>query len=380
MFLYREAMKSDEDAIFELARHLNTLNLPPERSFISQLLGRSLASFRGTPDFDPGRRFLFVLEAPDGRVVGTSMIHAQHGDFDEPHVFFRVITEERYADLIGPSGDHHEVHMLHTMLHLGQTYDGPSELGGLVLDPDLRGHPEKLGRLLSLGRFVFVAGFRGWFRDRLLAELLPPLYKGSGGATRSPLWDALGSVFTGLTYEEADRLSRTSKDFIWRLFPAMPVHASLLPEGVREIIGKVGPNTIGAQRLLERIGFKYSGRIDPFDGGPHLEAATDEVSIVRETQKYIPEIGEPDNDASLAIVAMTADEAPHFRAVWTRATIIESSRPRIRVRREALERIGVLDPGASAPDPEVRVFAALRERWQVPVARRTPSRHNALAT
>ncbi len=380
MFLFREAMPSDEDSIFDLARHLNTLNLPPERSFISQLLARSIASFRGTPDFDPGRRFLFVLEGPDGRAVGTSMIHAQHGDFDEPHVFFRVITEERYADLVGPSGDHHEVHMLHTMLHLGQTYDGPSELGGLVLSPDLRGHPDKLGRLLSLGRFVFVAGYRGWFRDRLLAELLPPLYKGPSGATRSPLWDALGSVFTGLTYEEADALSRTSKDFIWRLFPSSPVHASLLPEGVREIIGKVGPNTIGAQRLLERIGFKYSGRIDPFDGGPHLEANTDEVSIVRETHKYIPEVGEPERGASLAILATTANEAPHFRAVWAPATIIPSSRGRIRVSREALERLGVLEPGAEAPKPEARIFAALRSQWRVPLAKRSPSRNNALST
>jgi arginine N-succinyltransferase len=380
MFLFREALPDDEDAIFDLARHLNTLNLPPERSFIEQLLRRSLTSFRGTPDFDPGRRFLFVLENEEGRVVGTSMIHAQHGDFDEPHVFFRVICEERYADLVGPAGDHHEVHMVHTMLHLGQTYDGPTELGGLVLHPDLRGHPDKLGRLLSLGRLVFVASYRGWFRDRLLAELLPPLYKGPGGATRSPLWDALGSVFTGLTYEDADRLSRTSKDFIWRLFPAMPVHASLLPEGVREIIGKVGPNTVGAQRMLERIGFKYQGRVDPFDGGPHLEANTDEVTVVRETRKYIPEIGEPGRDASLAIVATTSADAPHFRAVWTPAEVHGGSRPRLRVRREVLERIGVLAPGAAAPEPDARVFAALRSQWSLPLARRPANMLNALST
>jgi len=379
VFLFREAMSSDEDAIFELARHLNTLNLPPEHSFISQLLERSTASFRGSPDFDPGRRFLFVLEGPDGRVVGTSMIHAQHGDFDEPHVFFRVICEERYADFVGPSGDLHEVHMLHTMLHFGQTYDGPSELGGLVLHPELRGHPNKLGRLLSLGRFVFVAAFRCWFRDRLLAELLPPLYKGPSGATRSPLWDALGSVFTGLTYEEADHMSRTSKDFIWRLFPAMPVHASLLPEGVREIIGKVGPNTVGAQRLLERIGFKDSGRIDPFDGGPHFEAATDEVTIVHNTQKYSPVIGDPGSDAPLAIIAAVSDTAPHFRAVCTQVALCEGSSSRIVVSRRVLERLGVVRAGEQVPDPEAQIFAVLRSQWTVPLASRPPSKLHALA-
>ncbi|MCA9636818.1 MAG: arginine N-succinyltransferase [Myxococcales bacterium] len=379
MFLFREALPSDEDAIFDLARHLNTLNLPPERSFIEQLLARSIASFRGTPDFDPGRRFLFVLEDPEGRVVGTSMIHAQHGDFDEPHVFFRVVIEERYADLVGPERDHHEVHMVHTMLHLGQTYDGPTELGGLVIHPDLRGHPDKLGRLLSLARFVFIASYRGWFRDRLLAELLPPLYKGPSGATRSPLWDALGHVFTGLSYEEADRLSRTSKDFIWRLFPSMPVHASLLPEGVREIIGKVGPNTIGAQRLLEGIGFKYSGRIDPFDGGPHLEATTDDVSIVRRARKYTPELGEPASE-SMGIVAVACSDAPHFRAVWTPAEVISSSRPRLRIGRAALERLGVLSADAPAPAPDARVFAVLRSEWSAGDQPRRPTRVNALST
>ncbi|MBK8261597.1 MAG: arginine N-succinyltransferase [Nannocystis sp.] len=390
MFLFREALPSDEDSIFDLARHLNTLNLPPERSFIEDLLARSLASFRGPPDFDPGRRFLFVLEDSDGRVVGTSMIHAQHGDYDEPHVFFRVIQEERYADLRDSlTGDHHDVHMVHTMLHLGQTYDGPTELGGLVLHPDLRGHPDKLGRLLSLGRFLFIASSRSWFRDRLLAELLPPLYKGPSGATRSPLWDALGHRFTGLTYEEADRLSRTSKDFIWRLFPSMPVHASLLPEGVREIIGKVGPNTLGAQRLLEGIGFKYSGRVDPFDGGPHIEAVTDEVTIIRDSRRFIPEVADKrplSDDTVPALVAASCPDAPHFRAVWTKAEVSSSdhsTRPRLRLGRAALERLGVLTPEDDTPPPEARVLASLRPQRrsgdQVPRGER-PNRLNALST
>ncbi len=360
MFLFREAATSDEDAIFDLACHLNSLNLPPERRFISDLLARSLTSFRGTPDFDPGRRFLFVLEDETGRVVGTSMIHAQHGDYDEPHVFFRVIQEERYADLrVTDDAEFHDVHMTHTMLYLGHTYDGPTELGGLVLHPELRRHPEKLGRLLSLARFVFIAAYRGWFRDRLLAELLPPLYKSPSG-TRSPLWDALGHKFTGLSYDEADRLSRFNKEFIWRLFPTMPVHASLLPDDVQEIIGQVGPNTVGAQRLLESIGFQYSGRVDPFDGGPHYEADTDQVTFVRDTRSYQAIPGEPDTTAQPGIVAVTAERSPHFRAVWTPAqAMIDpddtfSGQPtRVRIGEEALTRLGVTGDDA-------RVLVALR--------------------
>ena len=334
-FVFRDALASDEDAIFELAGHLDTLNLPPDRGFIRELIGRSRESFGGGHDpelFDPERRFLFVLEGlePDGRreVVGTSMIHAQHGTRKEPHVFFRVIDEERYAEL-SLDAERRDVHMIHKMLHIGLTYQGPTEIGGLVLHPGLRKHPHKLGRLLSLGRFLYIAAHRARFRDRVLAELLPPLERGPAGRARSRLWDALGSRFTNLTYAEADRLSTYDKEFIWRLFPVSPVHASLLPREVQDIIGQVGPETVGALRLLQSVGFADSGKVDPFDGGPHYEAATDEVSLVRDAQWCRAQAGAVDELGVPGIVAHVRrpgragpasagePEQAWFRAVWT---------------------------------------------------------------
>jgi arginine N-succinyltransferase len=323
-FVFRDAMASDEDAILELATHLDTLNLPPDRGFISELIARSQVSFAGgdNPElFDPDRRFLFVLESPERQVVGTSMIHAQHGTHREPHVFFRVVQEERFAEL-SLANERREVHMTHEMLHLGRTYQGPTEIGGLVLHPDLRKHPRKLGRLLSLGRFLYIAAVRSRFRDRVLAELLPPLERGPQGRTRSRLWDALGSRFTNLTYAEADRLSADDKEFIWRLFPVSPVHVSLLPREVQAFIGEVGPETIGALRLLQSIGFADSGKVDPFDGGPHWEAATDEISLVRDAQWCRARAGAVDEAGIPGIVARVrqaheSPELPWFRAVWT---------------------------------------------------------------
>jgi arginine N-succinyltransferase len=324
-FVFRDAMAADEDAILELAGHLDTLNLPPDRAFIQELLARSLESFAGGPEpglFDPERRFLFVLEGPGGEVVGTSMILAQHGTRDEPHVFFRVVDEERYAEL-SLEAERREVHMIHKMLQLGRTYQGPTEVGGLVLRPDLRKHPRKLGRLLSLGRFLYIAAFRHRFRDRVLAELLPPLERSPHGrGAHSRLWDALGNRFTGLTYAEADRLSTYDKEFIWRLFPTSPVHACMLPNEVQTNLGQVGPETLGAQRLLHSIGFTDSGKVDPFDGGPHWEAATDEISLVRDAQWCRARAGIVDGTAVPGIVARVRQEhesaeLPRFRAVWT---------------------------------------------------------------
>jgi arginine N-succinyltransferase len=323
-FVFRNAMARDEDAILELAGHLDTLNLPPDRGFVRELIARSLESFAGgdRPElFDPERRFLFVLEGPDGEAVGTSMIHAQHGTRHEPHVFFRVVEEERYAEL-SLGNEQREVHMVHEMLHLGLTYQGPTEIGGLVLRPDLRKHPRQLGRLLSLGRFLYIAAFRPRFRDRVLAELLPPLERGPHGRAHSRLWDALGGRFTNMTYAEADRLSAHDKEFIWRLFPASPVHVSLLPPEVQSIIGQVGPGTLGAMRLLQSIGFADSGKVDPFDGGPHWEAVTDEISLVRDAQWCRAHAGEVDETGVPGVVARVrqaheSEELPWFRAVWT---------------------------------------------------------------
>jgi hypothetical protein len=110
-----------------------------------------------------------------------------------------------------------------------------------------------------------MAMYRGLFRDSVIAELMPPLL--SDG--RSRLWEHLGRRFTGLSYQEADKLSHDNKEFIISLFP-QDIQASLLPDDVQELIGEVGEDTKGVKRMLENVGFEYSHRIDPFDGGPPL--------------------------------------------------------------------------------------------------------------
>jgi arginine N-succinyltransferase len=98
---------------------------------------------------------------------------------------------------------------------------------------------------------------------------------------RSPLWEALGRKFTGLSYQEADRLSRQNKEFIQQLFPPGEIYATLFSQKIQDAIGVVGPESAGARAILERIGFQYDERIDPFDGGPHWSARTDKVEPIR---------------------------------------------------------------------------------------------------
>src|SRR4029079_8609134 len=220
------------------------------------------------------RCLVFVAAALDGGGVGgTSMIFPQHGNRKAPHVYFDVLEEERYSDTL-------DRHFAHRVLRIGYNYKGLTEVGGLVVRPEFRRHPERLGRLLMSIRFLYIARHRAAFRGEVLSELMPPL-EADG---TSLLWESLGRRFTGLTYQEADRLSQDNKEFIRTLFPQDPVYASLLPAHVQQLIGEVGPETKAVEKVLREVGFAYAHRIDPFDAGPHFHARTDDITLVRGTR------------------------------------------------------------------------------------------------
>lgn len=270
MFLFRDIAPADLDDLQRAAVHLDSVNLPDDRPSLAAIIERSRASF--AEELPVAERcFVFVTtDGRDGPVLGTSMIFAQHGSRRAPHIFFDVLHEERYSETL-------DVHFAHRVLRIGYNYKGLTEIGGLVLRPELRGHPERLGRSLAYVRFLYLARHRPLFREEVLSELMPPLEPDG----TSLLWESLGRKFTGLSYQEADRLSQTNKEFIRALFPQDPIYVTLLPGHVQELIGQVGPETRGVEKMLRAIGFSYAHRIDPFDGGPHFHAPTDDITLVR---------------------------------------------------------------------------------------------------
>jgi arginine N-succinyltransferase len=278
MFLLRDIAPADLDGLQKAAVHLDSVNLPDDRPALAEIIERSRASFAGELPI-PDRCFVFVAAelagggAEPGEVVGTSMIFAQHGSRRAPHVFFDVLEEERYSETL-------DRHLAHRVLRIGYNYKGLTEIGGLVLRPEFRRHPERLGRSLAYVRFLYLARHRQLFRDEVLSELMPPLEPDG----TSLLWESLGRRFTGLDYQEADRLSQTNKEFIRALFPQDPIYATLLPPHVQALIGEVGPETKGVEKLLREVGFAYAQRIDPFDGGPHFHAKTDHITLVKTTR------------------------------------------------------------------------------------------------
>ena len=310
MFRIRQSYREDVDQVLAVAEHLDTVNLPADRGIIEQILDRSEKSFTGAvPAAD--RELLFVLEDLDRkRIIGTSMIYAQHGTKRAPHIFFRVENDERYSVTL-------DRYFVHQTLRIGYNYHGPTEIGGLILLPEYRRNPNGLGKALSYVRFLYMRMHRSLFRDHVLSELLPPLEP--DGTSR--LWEALGRHFTGLSYQEADRLSKDNKEFIQALFPDDPIHTELLPDDVRAIIGQVGEDTRAVERMLRRIGFVYAEQIDPFDGGPHFVARTDDIAIVRDARETEVRDGGAGGERRWAIAAVEAPGArPEFRAIGARVT------------------------------------------------------------
>ena len=297
MLILRPIEPEDLDALVALASQLDSMNLPSDREFLAERIDRSQRSFGGRiADWREGI-YVFALEDTAARrCVGTSTIIAKHGRPGMPYFWLAVTTEERRSVELGKR-------FVHTKLQLHSTEDGPTEIGGLILDPEYRSHPEKAGKALSVVRFAYISMHPNRFEREVIAEMLSP-FESPG---RNLLWDAFGAKFTGLSYREADHLSARSKQFIADLFPRDPVYATLFPEDVQAVIGHASETAKAALRILEKVGFRELGQVDPFDGGPYVGAARDAIASVRERRRLVlpgfaPEKALPP-EAPLALVS-----------------------------------------------------------------------------
>jgi arginine N-succinyltransferase len=269
-FIVRAVRSDDISQVIDLAKQFNLLNLPGEKKAVTSKVEKSLASFSGS-NSKLESEYLFVLEdVEESLVVGSSLIMAKHGSEETPHNFFKIFKRNHYSDDLG-------IGFIHQVLKFQTDTDGPTEIGGLLVDKIYRKRPEKLGKQISLSRFLYMGLYPERFEDRVLCELTPPLTDEG----RSEFWEALGRRFTGLPYQEADLLSQSHKEFISSLFPEQDIYLALLDSKARAVLGRVGESTKPAQHLLENIGFKYLEEVDPFDGGPHYGCVTKEILPIK---------------------------------------------------------------------------------------------------
>jgi arginine N-succinyltransferase len=317
MIIIRSVSKNDTSALEKLSKiasesHPGFLNVPQDADAWADKISYSEKSFSGKLEKGAVRKFIFVAEdTKTNQVLGVSMLTSQHGTKESPHFYFQVGHEQKFSQTINTG-------FIHGTLVLHIDHDGPTEIGGLLVDPEARNHPEKVGRQVSFARFLYVAMNRGVFKDKILAELLPPLTKKG----KSPLWEAVGRRFTNMDYWEADYLSAKNKEFILSLFPSGVIYVTFLPAEARNAVGKVSKHTEPVMHMLKKIGFQYQHQVDPFDGGPHLVARTDDITPIRNHRVLI-------YGGSLLSGAQTTEgllcsaEQSDFKAAAVSADIVE---------------------------------------------------------
>ncbi len=314
MILLREVQEKDLDALERLGQVPGMFNLSGDRDALREKVLKSQSSFADALSNKSESKYLFVAEdLKTGRVVGTSMIAAQHGTVDAPHFYFEVGHEEKFADTINTG-------FIHGTLKLKYDTNGPSELGGLVIDPEMRNNEERVGRQISFVRFLYLGLHKNRFKKKLIAELLPPLNKKG----QSPLWEAIGRRFTNMDYWEADQLCQKNKEFIFSLFPSGKIYTTFLSAEARNAIGKVGKETEPALHLLKKLGFQYKNQVDPFDGGPHLWAGVDDLVPVKKLGTYtFSKEPNPASGASLesGLLCRLPETSGSFRAVAVQASV-----------------------------------------------------------
>jgi arginine N-succinyltransferase len=300
-FVVRPVAHDDLTQLVDLAKQFTLLNLPGDKKVIFEKINRSLASFAGTLEKTKAE-YLFVLEdVEEKQVVGSSLILAKHGHEEIPHSFFKVLKKDHFSQDLG-------VGFIHQVLRFQLDNDGPTEIGGLLVDKSYRRRPEKLGKQISLSRFLYMAMNPERFEKRVLCELTPPLTDEG----RSEFWEALGRRFTGLPYQEADLLSQSHKEFIESLFPEEDIYLCLLDAKARLVLGRVGEATKPAQHLLESIGFSYLDEVDPFDGGPHYGCETKDILPIKQGHKFrVSEF----KDSGFKGKALVANTGKDFRCV-----------------------------------------------------------------
>lgn len=276
MFCFRSVTEKDFSGIQELSLLKNFINVPRDPKRLEEKIKKSIQSFKEPSKDISNNVFMFVLEDLSiGKIIGVSLIHGLHGNEKEPHFFLKVDQENKYSETLNTG-------FIHGTLKFGHTSSGYTEIGGLILAPEYRGHELKLGKALSYGRFLFIGKNRKLFTDEIHVELMPP-FDSNGN---SPLWEAIGRKFLNMDYIEADLLSRKNKEFILSLFPEDTIYEALLPLAARDAIGKVGEETQPVKKMLESLGFTYRNEVDPFDGGPHYRAETDKIKIIQDIKTY----------------------------------------------------------------------------------------------
>jgi arginine N-succinyltransferase len=271
--LIRPVQGADLDAVLELTRRggAGLTNLPPDRDAIERRIAAAEQALTDQQARADGAAIMLIAEIA-GQIAATGMIFARVGA-EWPFYSYRITRQASLSRAVRRSKSQR-------LLNLVNDFDGETEVGGLFVDPVMRG--QALGQLMARARYMFIAAHRAWFGERVIAELRG--YQDDSGG--SPVWEAIGRHFYDMEFDEADRTGAIhGNQFIADLGPRYPIYISMLPGEAQAALGRPHNDGRPAYAMLLAEGFRDECYVDIFDGGPTLVAPIDAVRTVAQSRE-----------------------------------------------------------------------------------------------
>lgn len=272
MFVIRPAKLEDIEALKEFAENaaLGIISLPKNPELLKKKIAFSLSCFDKQVQNPGNEIYCFVLENLEtGEVGGCCAIYAKTG-IKEPVYIYRLETSYPSSKTLPVPGQI-------TVLKPMKLSNGPAELSMLFLKKEWR--KEKLGELLSLSRFLFIANHRDRIETTICARLRGVL---DPKKNTSPFWDGIGRHFVAIDFSKVCELQQEDYPYIEEFLPRFPIYTHLLSKQVQAMIGRIHETTRPALHMLKKEGMSLSSDIDLFDGGPILQG---DISTIRTVVK-----------------------------------------------------------------------------------------------
>lgn len=274
MFLLRAINISDLEGFIELAFQTRSgiTSLPKNRELLTKKVEKAIASFSKEIHQPYDELYLFILEDTLNHVVcGVSGIYSVTGK-DIPNYYY-LITHEPIEKEIN------NIKLpIRRQIKLIEHINGPSELCSLFLQPKYRN--SGVGKLLSLGRLLFISCFKERFNHEVIACLRGVI----DHKLKFMFWENIGRKFFDVDYEEMQEIIQNDKSLVSKILPHDPIYTLFLPRKIQNIIGQVHTHSLPAKNMLMQNGFNYTNEIDPFDGGPKLFCPIDELVPLQKSQ------------------------------------------------------------------------------------------------
>ena len=102
----RGAVRSDEEELLGLARHLNSVNLPHDRAHVQRLLDHSERSYSGEIKDPRKRKYVFLLRDLETAGVALDSIEVARPTLDD---VFLTLTGRTLRDAEAGEGEKEEV-------------------------------------------------------------------------------------------------------------------------------------------------------------------------------------------------------------------------------------------------------------------------------